>query len=55
MTVWLMRCGSSAILNNALAEQAENYGDQTAQDHATWADSMKRGKTKAQIEVKDEG
>jgi uncharacterized protein (DUF2252 family) len=47
-------CGKSAVLDRALAEWAESYGDQTEQDHATLVDSIKRGKTKAHIESKDE-
>jgi uncharacterized protein (DUF2252 family) len=47
-------CGNSAVLDRALAEWAESYGDQTEQDHATLVDSIKRGKTKAHIESKDE-
>jgi uncharacterized protein (DUF2252 family) len=44
-------CGKSAVLDNALAEWAESYGDQTGQDHATLVESIKRGKTKAHIEA----
>jgi uncharacterized protein (DUF2252 family) len=47
-------CGNSAVLDRALAEWAESYGDQTEQDHATLVDSIKRGKTKAHIESKDQ-
>jgi uncharacterized protein (DUF2252 family) len=47
-------CGNSAVLDKALAEWAESYGDQTEQDHATLVDSIKRGKTKAHIEERDE-
>jgi uncharacterized protein (DUF2252 family) len=47
-------CGNSTVLDKALAEWAESYGDQTEQDHATLVDSIKRGKTKAHIEAKDE-
>jgi uncharacterized protein (DUF2252 family) len=46
-------CGNSAVLDRALAEWAESYGDQTEQDHATLVDSIKRGKTKAHIESND--
>ena len=35
-------CGNSAVLDRALAEWAESYGDQTEQDHATLVDSIKR-------------
>ena len=44
-------CGKSAVLDKALAEWAESYGDQTEQDHATLVESIKRGKTKAHIEA----
>ena len=47
-------CGNSPVLDKALAEWAESYGDQTEQDHAILVDSIKRGKTRAQIEAKDE-
>jgi hypothetical protein len=46
-------CGNSAILDRALAEWAESYGNQTEHDHGTLVDSIKRGKTKADIESKD--
>jgi len=46
-------CGNSTVLDKALAGWAERYGDQTEQDHATLVDSIKRGKTKAHIEVED--
>jgi uncharacterized protein (DUF2252 family) len=48
-------CGNSTALDNALAEWAESYGDQTEQDHATLVESIKTGKTKAHIEGTDEG
>ncbi|WP_278045497.1 DUF2252 family protein [Edaphobacter modestus] len=47
-------CGNSAVLDRALAEWAESYGDQTEQDHATLADSIKRGKTKPHVESGNE-
>jgi hypothetical protein len=33
-------CGNSTVLDNALAEWAEGYGDQTEQDHATLVDPL---------------
>jgi hypothetical protein len=48
-------CGNSTVLDKALAEWAESYGNQTEQDHATLVDSIKRGKTKAHVEGSDEG
>jgi uncharacterized protein (DUF2252 family) len=47
-------CGNSATLDDALAEWAESYGDQTEQDHATLVESIKDGKTKAHTEGTDE-
>ena len=47
-------CGKSAVLDNALAEWAESYGDQTEQDHTTLVESIKRGKTRAHIEAINE-
>jgi uncharacterized protein (DUF2252 family) len=47
-------CGKSTVLDKALAQWAESYGDQTEQDHATLVDSIKRGKTKAHIEATNE-
>jgi uncharacterized protein (DUF2252 family) len=47
-------CGKSSVLDKALAEWAESYGDQTQQDHAALVDSIKRGETKAHIEAADE-
>jgi uncharacterized protein (DUF2252 family) len=47
-------CGNSSVLDKALAEWAESYGDQTQQDHAALVDSIKRGETKAHIEAADE-
>jgi uncharacterized protein (DUF2252 family) len=46
-------CGNSTALDEALAEWAESYGDQTEQDHATLLASIKRGKTKADIQSED--
>src|SRR6201996_7866717 len=47
-------CGNSTVLDNALAEWAESYGNQTEQDHATLVDSIKRGKTEAHVVGTDE-
>jgi sugar/nucleoside kinase (ribokinase family) len=47
-------CGNSTDLDDALADWAESYGDQTEQDHATLVESIKSGKTKAHIEGTDE-
>jgi uncharacterized protein (DUF2252 family) len=47
-------CGNSTVLDEALAEWAESYGDQTEQDHARLLASIKRGETKAEI-LSDDG
>ena len=47
-------CGNSTAFDEALAEWAESYGDQTEQDHATLVASIKRGETKADI-LSDDG
>jgi uncharacterized protein (DUF2252 family) len=47
-------CGNSAVLDKALAEWAESYGDQTEQDHARLVDSIRRGETNAHLEGGDE-
>ncbi|MGC1453005.1 MAG: DUF2252 family protein [Candidatus Sulfotelmatobacter sp.] len=46
-------CGNSTALDEAWAEWAESYGDQTEQDHAKLVESIKRGDTKA-IQSDDE-
>jgi uncharacterized protein (DUF2252 family) len=46
-------CGNSTVLDEALAEWAESYGDQTEQDHATLMASIKRGETKADLQSGD--
>jgi len=46
-------CGNSTALDEALAEWAESYGDQTEQDHATLVASIKRRETKADIQSDD--
>jgi uncharacterized protein (DUF2252 family) len=46
-------CGNSTALDEALAEWAESYGDQTEQDHATLLASIKRGQTKADIQSEE--
>jgi len=46
-------CGNSTVLDEALAEWAESYGDQTEEDHAKLVASIKRGDTKATIEADD--
>jgi len=46
-------CGKSSALDEALAEWAESYGDQTEQDHAKLLASIKRGETKADVQSDD--
>ena len=46
-------CGNSTVLDEALAEWAESYGDQTEEDHTKLVASIKRGDTKATIEADD--
>jgi hypothetical protein len=46
-------CGNSTVLDEALAEWAESYGNQTEEDHAELVASIKRGDTKATIEADD--
>ena len=48
-------CGNSKVLDEALAEWAESYGDQTEQDHAALLASIKRGETKADVQADDDG
>jgi len=42
------------VLDEALADWAEAYGDQTEADHATLVAAIRRGKVKA-IEQSDDG
>ena len=46
-------CGNSTALDEALAEWAESYGDQTEQDHERLLASIKRGQTKADLQSDD--
>jgi uncharacterized protein (DUF2252 family) len=47
-------CGKSTVLDEALADWAEAYGDQTEADHKTLVAAIRRGKVKA-IEQSDDG
>lgn len=40
-------CGKSEALDEALAEFAEDYGDQTETDHASVVAAIKKGRVKA--------
>jgi hypothetical protein len=44
-------CGKSTALARALAEFAENYGDQTERDHDELVRAIKGGRVEAQQEV----
>ncbi len=47
-------CGNSTALDEAMAEWAESYGDQTEEDHATLLAAIKRGDIKAVQEGNEE-
>jgi uncharacterized protein (DUF2252 family) len=47
-------CGNSKALDEALAEWAESYGNQTEEDHARLLASIKRGETKADLQSDDQ-
>jgi uncharacterized protein (DUF2252 family) len=47
-------CGNASVLDNALAEWAESYGDQTEQDHDTLSTAIKRGEIPAETEGPEE-
>ncbi len=40
-------CGSSTVLDEALADWAEAYGDQNASDHAAFVEAIQTGRIKA--------
>ena len=42
-------CGNSAVLDEALAEWAESYGDQTVKDHAALLEAIKDGSVEADL------
>ena len=42
-------CGNSAVLDDAFAEWAESYGDQTERDHAALVKAIQEGKIKADL------
>ena len=46
-------CGSSAVLDQALAQWAESYGDQTESDHAAFLDAIHRGDVEADLSQSD--
>jgi uncharacterized protein (DUF2252 family) len=46
-------CGNSALLDEALAEWAEKYGDQTERDHDLLVKAIRRGEIKAEIQAEE--
>ena len=40
-------CGKSKVLNEALADFAESYGNQTEQDHASLTKAIREGRVRA--------
>jgi hypothetical protein len=46
-------CGKSEVLDEALAEFAESYADQTELDHASLLRAIKQGRVKAVKERKE--
>jgi uncharacterized protein (DUF2252 family) len=46
-------CGNSSVLDEALAEWAEGYGDQTEKDHADLVKAIRRGEVKAETAADD--
>jgi uncharacterized protein (DUF2252 family) len=47
-------CGNARVLDEALAEWAESYGDQTQQDHETLVAAIQRGGIRAETEGPEE-
>jgi len=48
-------CGNSQVLDQALAEWAESYADQTERDHGVLVDAIRRGEIKAEVQADDGG
>jgi uncharacterized protein (DUF2252 family) len=46
-------CGNARVLDQALAEWAEKYGDQTERDHAVLVDAIRRGEIEAEVQADD--
>jgi DNA-binding FadR family transcriptional regulator len=44
-------CGTSSVLDDALAEWAEAYGEQTLKDHAALVKAIKSGRVEAVHDV----
>jgi hypothetical protein len=48
-------CGASAVLDEALAEWAERYGDQTERDHSQLVKAIRKGEIKAEVHADESG
>ena len=48
-------CGKSTVLDEALAEWAESYGDQTERDHSLLVEAIKKGQIKAEAQADESG
>jgi uncharacterized protein (DUF2252 family) len=46
-------CGNSTILDEALAQWAESYGDQTVEDHAALREAIEKGTVEADVSEVD--
>jgi len=44
-------CGKSSVLDEALAQWAESYGDQTERDHSLLVDAIRKGEIKAEAQA----
>jgi len=44
-------CGKSTVLDQALAEWAESYGDQTESDHSLLVEAIRKGEIKAEAQT----
>jgi hypothetical protein len=48
-------CGNSTVLDEALSEWAEKYGDQTERDHSLLVEAIRKGKVKAEAQKEEHG
>jgi len=48
-------CGRSSVLDEALAEWAENYADQTERDHSLLVKAIRKGEIKAEAQTGGSG
>jgi hypothetical protein len=48
-------CGNSTVLDEALAEWAESYGDQTERDHSLFVAAIRKGKVRAEAQAEERG